>query len=412
MKQLMILFAMLPFQLTAESCHSEFVVTGLKSFAHYHYTDKIDKLYQHPKQKSHWIPIATRHPTTGDLYYSVSRMPKSTLMDFLRPSKSGVRKVVNGKEQLLNNTGGIQDFLFYGDQMITPSPVWHKSDNLSPEILKHVPDAWPQKEKEIKADPQIQQALKDYPSFEKQVEILSAYSMKRKRPFTMIRRRGLESTEDVYQYPFGPVVAQFLYGDILYITNISNSIYKINLRINRITRLDDDLINWYHPSIFVAPSGKVFVITSEMNPNVKPNSTLKPNTFYELRGKKLIKRAFIDVPHLHSRVQSIDNKIYVLLKDRTLFEYNMSNRKTNKVNVPYRKHDGHQLPKGGYKFNLLDDNHFLFTERGENYTFENRPSYAFITDKNFKLLDRKKLEGINGIWNISTCKNPVGNFHI
>ena len=149
-----------------------------------------------------------------------------------------------------------------------------------------------------------------------------------------------------------------------------------------------------------------------MNPNVKPSSTLKPNTFYELRGKNLIERVFIGVSHLYSRIQSVDNKIYILLKNRTLFEYDIRNRKTSKVNVPYRKHNGHQLFTGGYNFNLLDDNHFLFTEIGENYSFENRPTYAFVTDKNLKVLDRKKLEGINGIWNISTCKNPVGNFHI
>ena len=66
----------------AKSCETEFVVTGLESFAHYKFTDKIEKRYQHPKLKGHWLPLASLHPTTGDLYYSVGRMPKSTLMDF------------------------------------------------------------------------------------------------------------------------------------------------------------------------------------------------------------------------------------------------------------------------------------------------------------------------------------------
>ena len=286
MKYLIIFFfsLSLPFLLMAKSCETEFVVTGLESFAHYKFTNKIEKLYQHPKLKGHWLPLASLHPTTGDLYYSVGRMPKSTLLDFFRRSKSGVVKLVNGKEHLIDKTAGTEEFIFLDNQLITTSNVLRNEKGLTPEMLDLVLDYWPEKERELRADPEFQLMLKKDPQSEKIIEEVKALSPV-KKPFTMLTRRDLRSGDEKYQYPIGPVVAQFIYGDILYITNLSNAIYKINLKTNQIIRIDHDLVNWYHPSIFISPQGRIFVFTSQMNPNVKRTATLSPNTLYELRER-------------------------------------------------------------------------------------------------------------------------------
>ena len=149
-----------------------------------------------------------------------------------------------------------------------------------------------------------------------------------------------------------------------------------------------------------------------MNPNVKRTTTLSPNTLYELRGKKLSKLASIAVPHLHDRIQYIDNKLYVLLKDRHLLVYDLSEKKTHKIAVPDSQQHGHHLSANNNNFNLLGDSHFIFSEIDKDYSFENKAEHIFITNKDLKVLARIKLEGIHGLWNIATCKNPVGNFHI
>ena len=117
------------------------------------------------------------------------------------------------------------------------------------------------------------------------------------------------------------------------------------------------------------------------------------------------------MPHVQNRVQYVDNKLYVLLNDRNLLMYDLSEKKMRKIAVPYSQHEVHKLSANNNNFNLLGDSYFIFSEIDKDYSFENKAEHVFITNKDLKVLARMKLEGIHGLWNITTCKNPVGNFN-